>query len=293
MNNYQNENKNIFKTWVLMAIFLSVVVGIGWFFSIYFNSPTILYFAIGFSLLMNFFSYWFSDKIVLKISGAKLLQKNDNFELYGIVQNLSQRARLPMPKIYTIPDSSPNAFATGRNAKHSAIAVTTGLLNILDKNELEGVVAHELSHIGNKDILLSTVVVVLVGFVALISDMFIRSAIWGSMSKNNENNNSGSVLFIIGLVLAILSPIAVSLIQLAISRKREFVADSSGAFLTNNPRGLANALTKISENSIPLKKANKATAHMFISNPFKGKNIGKIFMTHPPLEERIKNLLNI
>jgi heat shock protein HtpX len=293
MNNYQNENKNIFKTWVLMAIFLSVVVGIGWFFSIYFNSPTILYFAIGFSLLMNFFSYWFSDKIVLKISGAKLLQKNDNFELYGIVQNLSQRARLPMPKIYTIPDSSPNAFATGRNAKHSAIAVTTGLLNILDKNELEGVVAHELSHIGNKDILLSTVVVVLVGFVALISDMFIRSAIWGSMSKNNENNNSGSVLFIIGLVLAILSPIAVSLIQLAISRKREFVADSSGAFLTNNPRGLANALTKISENSIPLKKANKATAHMFISNPFKGKNIGKIFMTHPPLEDRIKNLLNI
>jgi len=289
--NYKDKNKNTFKTWVLMAIFLGVVVGIGWFFSIYFNSPTILYFAIGFSLLMNFFSYWFSDKIVLKISGAKLLQKNDNFELYGIVQNLSQRARLPMPKIYTINDSSPNAFATGRNAKNSAVAVTTGLLNILDKNELEGVVAHELSHIGNKDILLSTVVVVLVGFVALISDMFIRSAIWGSMSKNNENNNSGSVLFIIGLVLAIFSPIAVSLIQLAISRKREFIADSSGAFLTNNPRGLADALTKISENSIPLKKANKATAHMFIANPFKGKNIGKIFMTHPPLEERIKNLL--
>lgn len=290
MSLYENKMKNVSKTWFLMILFLVIVVAIGFVFSQVYENSNILYFAIIFSLLMNFFSYWFSDKIVLKMSGAKPADKNSNFELYGIVQNLSMKARLPMPKIYIINDASPNAFATGRNAKHSAVAVTTGLLSVLEKNELEGVIAHELSHIGNRDILLSTVVVVLVGFVALLADWFRWSFLFGGNNRDSDNGSS-NILMIVGLVLAVLAPIAVTLIQLAISRKREFLADSSGAILTANPRGLADALRKINDNSIPLKKANRATAHMYISNPFKGKNMVKMFMTHPPVEERINALL--
>ncbi|MBU1557431.1 zinc metalloprotease HtpX [Patescibacteria group bacterium] len=272
-----------------MIIFFVVVIAIGFVFSQIMEDSNILYFAVIFSLLMNFFSYWFSDKVVLKMSGAKLADKNENFELYGIVQNLSMKARLPMPKLYIISDSSPNAFATGRNAKNSAVAVTTGLLNILEKNELEGVIAHELSHIGNRDILLSTIVVVLVGFVALLADWFRWSLIFGG-SRDSDSGGS-NIMAVIGVVLAILAPIAVTLIQLAISRKREFLADSSGALLTSNPRGLADALKKISGSGIQLKKANRATAHMYISNPFKGKSMVKMFMTHPPVEERVEALI--
>ncbi len=287
-NLYENKAKNISKTWLLMTIFLIVVVAIGWVFSQVMEDSSILYFAIGLSLLMNIFSYWFSDKIVLKMSGAKLIEKNENFELYGIVQNLTMKAHLPMPKIYIIEDQAPNAFATGRSPKKSAIAVTRGLLNILEKNELEGVIAHELSHIGNRDILISTIVVVLVGFVALLADWFRWGLIFGG--RNSDNNNSG-VLMVIGIALAVLAPIAVTLIQLAVSRKREFLADASGAMMTHNPRGLADALVKISNNPNQLKKANRATAHMYIANPFKGGKMMKMFMTHPPVEERVKALI--
>ncbi len=289
MSLYQNKAKNISKTWFLMIIFFVVVIAIGFVFSQVMEDSNILYFAIGFSLLMNFFSYWFSDKVVLKMSGAKPIDKNENFELYGIVKNLSMKARLPMPKLYIMNDASPNAFATGRNAKNSAVAVTTGLLNILDRNELEGVIAHELSHIGNRDILLSTIVVVLVGFVALLADWFRWSLFFGG-SRDSDSGGS-NIMMIIGIALAILAPIAVTLIQLAVSRKREFLADSSGALLTANPRGLAEALKKISGSNIQLKKANRATAHMYISNPFRGKNMMKMFMTHPPVEERVKALV--
>ena len=289
MNLYENKAKNITKTWLLMVVFLIVVIGIGWAFSYTMGNQNILYFAVGFSLLMNFFSYWFSDKIVLKMSGAKAIDKNDNFELFGIVQNLAMKAHLPMPKLYIIEDPAPNAFATGRNPKHSAVAVTTGLLNLLDKNELEGVIAHELSHIGNRDILISTIVVVLVGFVALLADWF-RWSMWFGGGRDSDNGNSGLML-IIGIALSVLAPIAVTLIQLAVSRKREFLADASGALLTNNPRGLADALQKISGSSTQLKKANRATAHMYISNPFKGKGVVKMFMTHPPVEERVRALI--
>jgi heat shock protein HtpX len=288
MSLYQNKAKNISKTWLLMILFFIIVIAIGFVFSQVMGDSNILYFAVGFSILMNFFSYWFSDKVVLKMSGAKPINKNENFELYGIVQNLSMKARLPMPKLYIINDASPNAFATGRNAKNSAVAVTTGLLNILEKNELEGVIAHELSHIGNRDILLSTIVVVLVGFVALLADWFRWSLLFGG--NRDSDNGGGNILMIIGFVLAILAPIAVTLIQLAVSRKREFLADSSGALLTANPRGLADALKKISGSNTPLKKANRATAHMYISNPFKGGKMVKMFMTHPPVEERVKAL---
>src|SRR3989338_9219081 len=227
---YTHQSKNITKTWLLMTVFFVVVIFLGWFFSIYYNNPSILYFFVAFSILMNFFSYWFSDKIVLRLAGAKEAKREEYFDLYTSVENLSITAGLPMPKVYVVVDAAPNAFATGRDKKHAVICVTTGLLAILNKNELEGVIAHELSHIGNRDMLLSTVVVVLVGFVAILSDIFMRSQILGG--NRDRNNNGGAILLVIGLVLAILTPIAATLIRLAISRKREFLADATGALLT-------------------------------------------------------------
>lgn len=270
-----------------MTVFLVIVIALGWFFGLTLDRPEILPLAIVFSLVMNVASYWWSDKIVLKMAGAKEANRADYFDLYTVTENLSITAGLPMPKVYIIEDNAPNAFATGRNKDHAVVAVTTGLLNILDRSELEGVVAHELAHIGNRDILLSTVVVVLVGFVALLSDFFIRSSLFGG---NNRNNNG--VLVIIGVVLAILSPLVATIIQLAISRKREFLADSTGALLTRYPEGLARALEKISSSHVPLKRASQATAHLYISNPFGGTGgkMSKLFMTHPPVVERLQAL---
>lgn len=289
---YTHQDSNIRKTWFLMTVFFVIIICLGWVFSYYFENPVILSFAIIFSILMNITSYWYSDKIALKMSGAIPADEIKFQDLHNIVENLSITAGLPKPRVYIINDSSPNAFATGRDAKNSAVAVTTGLLGILEKSELEGVIAHELSHIGNRDILVSTVVVVLVGFIALLSDMFLRMAIHGGGRNNDSGNKGKAIILVIGLILAILAPIASTLIQLAISRKREFLADASGALLTRYPEGLANALKKISANPNQLQKVSKATAHMFIANPFKGKNISKLFMTHPPVEERIKALLS-
>ncbi|MEA2112666.1 MAG: M48 family metallopeptidase [Patescibacteria group bacterium] len=299
---YTHQDENVRKTWLLMFTFLIIVIAIGWVFSQVLADPVILYVAIIFSIGMNFFSYWYSDKIALKMSGAVVADKNQYRDLLNIVENLSITAGLPMPKVYVINDSSPNAFATGRNKEKAAVAVTTGLLSLLEKNELEGVIAHELSHIGNKDILLATVVVVLVGFVALLSDLFIRMSLYGGIKRDNDNK-AGWIIVIVGIVLAILTPIVATLIQLAVSRKREFLADASGALLTRYPEGLAKALEKISQNSTQLKKVSKATAHLYISDPYKNKNnpkhsVGqrkisfavKMFMTHPPVEERVRVL---
>jgi len=245
---------------------------------------------------MNVFSYWYSDKIVLKISGAKPANKETHRELINIVENLSITAGLPMPRVYVVPDKAPNAFATGRDAKHAVVAVTQGLLDILNRTELEGVIAHELSHIGNRDILISTIVVVLVGFIALLSDFFIRFTFWGGgRGGGNRDGRLQLILLVVGIVLAILAPIIATLIQLAISRKREFLADASGALLTRYPEGLASALKKISSNSVEMKRANHATAHLYIANPFKGKGaksfLGKLFLTHPPVEARVHALM--
>lgn len=291
MTLYTQKDKNIRRTWILITAFLIFIIGLGWVFSYQFNSPAILFFAVVFSFLMSFISYWYSDKIVLKISRAKEIKKQDNPELYRSVENLCIAAGLPLPKIYIIDETALNAFATGRNPEHAVIVVTRGLLEKLDRSELEGVLAHELSHIGNRDMLLSTVVVVLVGLVALISDWFLRWT-WFSGSRRDEREGGqfGAIMMLIGIILAILSPLIAILIQLAISRKREFLADASGALLTRYPDGLASALEKISKDPTPLRVANKATAHLYISNPFKGKKISKLFMTHPPTEERIKVL---
>ena len=276
-----------------MSLFLIVVIAIGWVFSQLYGNSVILVVAITFSFVMSFVSYWYSDKIVLKISKAKEAKKENMPELYNIVENLSITAGLPMPRIYLINEKAPNAFATGRNPEHAVVAVTSGLVERLDRSELEGVLAHELAHIGNRDILLSTVVVVLVGFVALLGDFFLRSLFWGGLGRDRNRGNSGIYLMIIGLALAILAPIATTLIHLAISRKREFLADSSGALLTRYPEGLASALIKISQDDTPLRIANRATNHLWISEPRKpkkGLGFGKLFTTHPPTEERVRRL---
>lgn len=282
-----------------MSLFLIVVVGTGWVFSQVYGDSSFVVIAVIFSLFMNFFSYWYSDKVVLAMSGARPIKREENLELYRIVENLCITAGLKMPKIYMINDPSPNAFATGRNQEHAAVAVTSGLLQILNKNELEGVIAHELSHIGNKDILVSTIVVILVGFVALLSDFFLRAQFFRSRRDDREGGGQAQmIMMLIGIILAILTPIIAKLIQLAISRKREFLADASGALLTRYPEGLASALEKISQNPIPLKRINKATAHLYISSPLKNAQgatnwLGKLFMTHPPAEERIMALRDL
>ncbi|MCX6713610.1 MAG: M48 family metallopeptidase [Candidatus Vogelbacteria bacterium] len=274
-----------------MAVFLAIVIALGWLISFYYNNQAILYIAIIFSLVMNFASYWWSDKIVLSMAGAKPANHDENMELYHLVENLAITAGLPLPKIYIIQDQAPNAFATGRDKKHAVVAVTTGLLGMLNKNELEGVIAHELSHVGNRDILLQSAVVVLVGLIAILSDMFIRSRfIFGG---GDNDNKAGGIMAIVGIVFIILSPIIATLIQLAISRQREFLADSSGALLTRYPEGLASALEKIGGYNQPMKKASNAMAHMYISNPFGAKavkGVAKLFMTHPPIAERVARL---
>lgn len=288
---YTHKSENIRKTWFLMGSFLILVIALGWVASYYFGDPLILYIAVGFSLIMNGISFWQSDKIALATSGAKPADEREYRELHRMVENLAITAGLPKPRVYVINDSVPNAFATGRNPEHAAIAVTTGLMNVLDRSELEGVLAHELAHVGNRDILVMSVAVVLAGFVTLLADLFIRGTLFGGGSRDNK---AGGILMIVGLALLILSPIFASLIQFAVSRKREFLADASGALLTRYPEGLARALEKISSHSGTMKKANHATAHLFISNPFgsrkKGAGFGRMFMTHPPIEERVAAL---
>ena len=289
---YTYQSQNVRKTWLLMTVFFIVVIGIAWAFSYIQNNPGILYFGIVFSVVMNIVSYWYSDTIAIKMAGAQPVTREQYFDYWNAVENLSITAGLPMPKIYVIDDPSPNAFATGRNKEHAAVAATTGLLQMMNKTELEGVIAHELSHIGNRDTLLSTSVVVLVGFIAIISDMSMRMTFWGGGRRDREEG--GGLLMILGIILAILAPIIAQLIQLAISRKREFLADASGALLTRYPDGLASALEKISAYPVGLQRVSTATAHLYISNPLKdGKAmsfVNKLFMTHPPTEERIAAL---
>ncbi len=285
------------RTFLLFTLFLFVVIGLGYFFSLYFQSFSILIFAVIFSVVMSWFSYYYSDRVILSISSAKKIDKSDAPDLYRTVENLCITAGLPTPDIYIIPDQAMNAFATGRDPKHATIVVTSGLLQRLDKTELQGVIAHELSHVKNRDILLQTAVVTLVGIIALASRWFLRISFFGGGRR--DSGRAGLLLLIIGVILSILAPIAVKLIQLAISRKREFLADASGALLTRYPKGLASALKKISKDSNRLETANEATAHLFISSPFKkaaGSNkrgtswLANILSTHPPVEQRIKEL---
>lgn len=293
MTLYTHAESNIRKTWFYFFAFLLFIIALAWLISYFLGTYIILWFAVIYSVLMSFFSYWYSDKIVLTMSRAKPIEKKDEPELYRLVENLCITAGLPLPKIYIIKETQPNAFATGRNPEQAVIAVTQGLLDRLERAELEGVIAHELSHIGNRDAFLQTIVVVLVGVVVIMTDFFFRISFYGSR-RNNKNNKAGAVMLLIALALVILAPLFAGLIKLAISRKREFLADASGALLTRYPDGLARALEKISQDPNPMGAVNNSFAHLFISSPFRGKQsksfLTKLFMTHPSVEERTRAL---
>jgi heat shock protein HtpX len=291
---YTHQGSNIRKTWLLMTGFFLMVIGLGYGAAYALGDSSILYIAVVFAVVMNVGSYWFSDTLVIKMTGAVPASKQSHPMLWNVVENLSITAGLPMPKVYVVNDMAPNAFATGRNPEHAAVAATSGLLAILTQVELEGVMAHELSHIGNRDMLVSTVAVVLAGFVAILSDFFMRAMMFGG--GEDRDSRANIVLIIIGVIGIILAPIAAQMIQMAISRKREYLADASGALLTRYPEGLASALEKIQAHAVPMQRANNATAHLFIADPFGGdsrslrQKISTLFQTHPPAAERIRIL---
>lgn len=299
MNIYSAISGNKLKTWLIMILFVVFITTIVYVFgkALGYSPIGITGFALVISGLMSLGSYYYADKLVLASVRARQIQEKDNPALYHIVENLAIGDGLPKPKIYIINETSPNAFATGRDPNHAVIAVTTGILEKLNKTELEGVIAHELSHVKNYDTRLMAIVAILVGFIAIIADFFTRSLWFGSLREDDDNRSSGNIqaiFLIIGIILAILSPIIASLIQLALSRKRELLADASAALLTRYPEGLASALEKISKDPSVLKNANNATAQLFIINPFKGKDaktwFSSLFDTHPPVAERIKIL---
>ncbi|MBI4089131.1 MAG: zinc metalloprotease HtpX [Candidatus Levybacteria bacterium] len=296
MNIYSQISANKTKTWLIVILFVIFITTIVFIYGKA-SGYGLSYAGIGLIIsgIMGFTSYYYSDKMILGMSQAKQIQKSDNPLLFRTVENLCIGAGIPMPKIYIIEDSAPNAFATGRDPKHSVVCATTGILEKLNKVELEGVIAHELSHVRNYDIRLMSIVVILVGLVALLADFFMRSLWYGGGRRDrNDRNNTQGIFLLIGIVLAILSPLIATLIQLAVSRKREFLADASGALLTRYPEGLASALEKIAKDKEPLEVANNATAHLYIANPFKNKISGSwfanLFNTHPPIDERIKIL---
>lgn len=289
MNLYTERAANLRKTWFLMIGFFVLVIAVGFLLSQYFGSPYILYGAVAFSLLMNVGSYWFSDKLVLSMTHAKPATRAEYFDFYTITENLCIASGLPLPKLYVINDPAPNAFATGRNEKHAVVCVTTGLLSLMNRSELEGVIAHELSHIKNRDMLVMTVAVVLAGFLAILADLFLRVTMFGG----DRDRNVHPAIMILAVVGIILAPFAAKLIQMAISRRREYLADSSGALMTRYPEGLASALEKIGSYSAPMRHTSHATAHLFIGNPFGQSAMGKLnnmFSTHPPVAERVKRL---
>ncbi len=296
MDLYAQRASNVRRTWALIIIFALVVITLGYGASWYFGNPSIVFIASVIAIVTNFYAYWASDSLVLSMNRARPASREEFFDFYTVTENLAITAGLPMPKLYVIDDSAPNAFATGRNEKHAVVCATTGLLSMLDRQELEGVIAHELSHIQNRDILLMTVAVVLVGFVAIVADIFLRMSFFGGGGRDREGG--GNALFLVLAVVGIiLAPLAAQLLQLAISRRREYLADGSGALLTRYPQGLASALGKISAANVPMKHASHASAHLFIDEPF-GKAeksrfgwIDKLFATHPPTEDRIKRLL--
>ena len=288
---------NIWKSYAFMTGFIVFVVFAGYVMGNalgYGNSW--MFIAVIFSVVSSFVSYYWGDKLVLAMSGARPADRKRDFDFYTVTENLCIASGLPKPKLYVIDDTAMNAFATGRDPKHAVVCATTGILDRLERRELEGVIAHELSHVKNYDTRLMAVVAVLAGTIAFLADMFMRSLWWGGgrRSRDSENSQLQGILMIVGIVLAILSPIIATLIQLAISRKREYLADASGALLTRYPEGLARALEKLKGDKEVLEAASNATAHLYITNPFKDKNFGAwfsgLFDTHPPIDERIKAL---
>lgn len=298
MSLYSQQSSNIRKTWFLMTGFLLFIIVLGFVLSYIYGNPNLLYIALVVSIGMNIVAYWFSDRVVLSMANATPIESRDQYpDLWNTMENLSITAGLPMPKLYIIDDPAPNAFATGRDKNHAVVAVTTGLLPLLNKSELEGVLAHELSHIGNRDMLVQTVVVVFAGLIAFVADFALRASLFGGDEKKNP------IFLVLAVIAIILAPLAASIIKLAISREREFLADATGALITRYPEGLASALQKISNFHQPMQVQHNAIAHLFISDPtgvndvseLRGEEkiswITKLFMTHPPVTERVARLM--
>lgn len=297
---YSHQASNIRKTWFLLTGFLLFIIIIGFTLSFLYGNPNLLYIAIFISVFLNISAYWFSDKLVLSMANATRIESKDQYpEFWNTMENLCITAGLPMPALYVIDDPAPNAFATGRNKEKAVVAVTTGLLPLLNKSELEGVLAHELSHIGNRDMLVSTVVVVFAGLISFVADFALRASMFGGGGDDKKN----PIFLVLGIFAIILAPIAATIIKLAISREREFLADATGALITRYPEGLASALQKIANFHQPMRVQHNAIAHLFISDP-SGVNdeselrehekvswITKMFMTHPPVAERIEKLV--
>lgn len=297
MTIYSQIDSNRNKTFLIMILFVIFIALIGYIFGEAFDPGygiTYLGFALVFSGATTFFSYYFSDKIILTISGAHQIEEEDHKQLFHTVENLCIGAGLPMPKIYMIDDTAPNAFATGRDPKHAVVCVTNGLIDKLEDEELEGVIAHELSHVKNYDMRLMSIVTVLVGSVTLLADWFGRRMLWSGRRRRREGGGAGAIIMLIALILALLSPIIAMLMQLALSRNREYLADASAALLTRYPEGLARSLEKIATDREPLEAANKATANLYIINPLKGQEMvgwfAGLFNTHPPVAERVARL---
>ncbi len=296
MNLYEQRSSNIRRTWALVLGFLVVVIAVGYAISWYYGNPGILYIAVVIAVATNFYAYWASDKLVLSLNHARPASREEFFDFYTVTENLAITAGLPQPKLYVIDDPAPNAFATGRDETHAVVCATTGLLTMMTRSELEGVIAHELSHVKNRDILLMTIAVVLAGFAAIVANIFLRMSFWGG-GRSNDREGGNALMMILAVAGIVLAPVAAKLIELSISRRREYLADASGALLTRYPEGLASALGKIGGYTAPMRDANLATAHLFIGDPFGAKSGGssgwieRLFSTHPPIPDRIKALL--
>lgn len=288
-NFYEQVASNKRRSFFVIFFFILFIITVGYFLSYYFDSQYFLPLAIIYSFGSAFGSYYFGDKIVLAINQAIPASRKDYFDFYTVTENLAMVAKIPTPKIYIIETEAMNAFATGRDPQHAIICATTGLLNKLNRTELEGVIGHELSHIKNRDILLMTLVSVLIGTLSILINLTSRQMMWGGRDRDNDRNNSG-IFAIIGLLLIIFAPLIAQLIQLAISRRREYFADASSVSLTHQPSGLISALEKISTDKVPFTQASTATASMYIANPFKGNKLASMFSTHPPVADRIKAL---
>jgi len=290
---YELQAENVRKTYFFMAIFSLILFGIGYFFVSYFGGGTTWIIAlVVFIFLYNWFAYENSDKIALASVNARPADPNEYYVLHNVVEEVALAAGIPKPKVYIMEEMQPNAFATGKDQNHAAVCVTTGLLSMMNREELQGVIAHEMAHIRNRDILLMTVIGVVVGLVLILRDIMFRSMWWGVGGRRRDRDEGGSaILIIIGLIISILAPLIVALIRAAISRQREFLADATGAYIIRDPEGLASALEKIGSYTRPMRTATQATAHMFISNPFG--NINQMFATHPPIEERIRRLRSL
>lgn len=278
------------KTVFMMVLFVALVAGLGWLFGQYTNQPYITPYVLIGAAIYTLISYYAGSKMALGLNGAHQIEKKDNPRLWRIVENLAITEGLPMPKVYIIEDPAPNAFATGRNPDHAIVGATTGILEVLDDQELEGVMAHELGHVKNYDIRVSLMAFALVAVISILADIMLRMT-W--FRDRDDNNNGGQLFFVLGIAGAILAPIVATLIQLAISRRREYLADATGALATRYPEGLAKALQKISQHGSALKRANPSTAHLFFANPLRGNSLAALFSTHPPIEERVKKLLEM